>query len=95
MVNIRKHRFFWVYGLFVVLLVTVTSPAVQAEPLRFTYFYVTNTNNAGAGSLHQAILDSNLFIGRDHILFNIPTTDPGHDAALGVWFIDLSTVLPI
>lgn len=95
MVHMRKHLVYWAYGLVMILLLINSNPAVQAEPLRFTYFHVTNTNNSGAGSLHQAILDSNLFVGRDHILFNIPTTDPGYDAALGVWFIDLTTVLPI
>jgi hypothetical protein len=44
---------------------TVTSPAAT--------FVVTNTNNAGAGSLRQAILDANASTGtRDFIHFNIP-----------------------
>ena len=39
---------------------------------------VTNTNNAGAGSLRQAILDANTLGGTDTITFNIPLTDLKH-----------------
>ncbi len=40
-------------------------------------FVVINTNNAGAGSLRQAILDANaLFNSGDIITFNIPGTGP-------------------
>ena len=39
---------------------------------------VTNTNNAGAGSLRQAILDANALGGTDTITFNIPLTDLNH-----------------
>lgn len=35
-------------------------------------FIVTNTNDSGAGSLRQAILDANLSAGADSITFNIP-----------------------
>ncbi|MET0382596.1 MAG: hypothetical protein ABW032_04150, partial [Burkholderiaceae bacterium] len=35
-------------------------------------FVVTNTNDAGAGSLRQAILDANASAGADTIVFNIP-----------------------
>lgn len=37
---------------------------------------VTNTNNSGAGSLRQAILDANGAPGRDYICFNIPGAGP-------------------
>jgi titin len=37
-----------------------------------TVFMVTNTNDSGAGSLRQAILDSNATPGADSIAFNIP-----------------------
>ena len=40
-------------------------------------YTVTNTNNSGAGSLRQAILDANGTAQPDTIIFNIPTTDPG------------------
>nr|MBA3240670.1 right-handed parallel beta-helix repeat-containing protein [Acidobacteriota bacterium] len=42
-----------------------------------TTFNVTNTNDAGAGSLRQAILDANASIGTtDTIAFNIPGAGP-------------------
>jgi hypothetical protein len=39
---------------------------------------VTNTNDSGAGSLRQAILDANALGGTDTITFNIPLTDSKH-----------------
>lgn len=39
-------------------------------------FTVTNTANAGAGSLRQAILDANAAAGADNIVFNIPGMAP-------------------
>ena len=39
-------------------------------------FTVTNTNDAGSGSLRQAILDANALAGADTIAFNIPGTGP-------------------
>ena len=41
-------------------------------------FSVTNTNDSGAGSLRQAIIDANASPGTDTIAFNIPLTDPNH-----------------
>src|SRR5207244_10486254 len=41
----------------------------QLEAATFT---VTNTNDSGAGSLRQAILDANEITGTDTITFNIP-----------------------
>ncbi|MFO0699340.1 MAG: DUF4347 domain-containing protein, partial [Nitrospira sp.] len=41
-------------------------------------FTVTNTNNSGAGSLRQAILDANGNAGTDTIAFNIALNDPNH-----------------
>jgi trimeric autotransporter adhesin len=49
-------------------------------------FTVTNTNDAGAGSLRQAILDANANAGADVITFNISGT--------GVHTITLSSILP-
>lgn len=49
-------------------------------------FTVTNTNDAGAGSLRQAILDANLAVGPDTIDFNI--------AGAGVHTINLTSALP-
>ncbi|MGB7345432.1 MAG: hypothetical protein WBD20_14555, partial [Pirellulaceae bacterium] len=41
-----------------------------------TTFFVTNTNDAGAGSLRQAITDANALVGTDYIHFNIPGVGP-------------------
>ncbi len=49
-------------------------------------YTVTNTNDSGAGSLRQAILDANANAGADDIVFNISGT--------GVHTITLATVLP-
>ena len=50
-------------------------------------YTVTNTNGSGAGSLAQAILDSNARTGQDTVVFNIPDS--------GIHLIDLSkTPLP-
>lgn len=49
-------------------------------------FTVTNNNDAGAGSLRQAIIDANTAVGADDIVFNIGTG--------GVQTIDLLTPLP-
>ncbi|MCP5184674.1 MAG: DUF4347 domain-containing protein, partial [Pseudomonadales bacterium] len=52
----------------------------------FATFTVTNTNDSGAGSLRQAILDANANGGADIINFNIAGTGPH--------IINLSTSLP-
>lgn len=57
-------------------------------------FIVTNTNDAGAGSLRQAMLDADAAAGSDTILFNIPAGDPGHNAGAGIWTIQPLTPLP-
>ncbi len=57
---------------------------------------VTNTNNTGAGSLHQAIVDANANAAINEIKFNIPVSDPAYNAATGVFTITLTTdSLPI
>lgn len=57
-------------------------------------FTVTNTNNSGAGSLRQAILDAESHAGADIILFNIPEGVTGHDSDVGIWVIELLSGLP-
>ena len=53
------------------------SACVTPAPLGPTTFTVTNTNDAGAGSLRQAILDANARVGTlDTIGFNIPGGGP-------------------
>ena len=53
---------------------------------RLATYVVTNTNNSGAGSLRQAIIDANNNAGADIISFNISGT--------GTHTIGLSTALP-
>ncbi|MBD2461131.1 DUF4347 domain-containing protein [Oscillatoria sp. FACHB-1407] len=58
-------------------------------------FTVTNTNDSGAGSLRQAILDANANGEADTIQFNIPTSDPNYNAGPPVrWTIRPTTNLP-
>jgi hypothetical protein len=49
-------------------------------------FPVTNTNDSGAGSFRQALLDANAAVGADVITFNIP--------GAGVHTITLTSLLP-
>ena len=52
------------------------SEHVSLRRVRAAAFVVTNTNDSGAGSLRQAIIDSNANAGADTIGFNIPGTGP-------------------
>ena len=55
------------------------STDVQSDWLGLLNTYtVTNTNDSGAGSLRQAILDANANGGADTIDFNIAASDMGH-----------------
>jgi len=56
---------------------------------------VTNTNDAGAGSLRQAITDANSVYGPDIITFNIPASDPNYNSGTGVWTIAPLSDLPM
>lgn len=47
--------------------------AVTAEAATFT---VTNTNDSGAGSLRQAVLDANAAVGTDTIVFDATFNSP-------------------
>ena len=55
-------------------------------------YTVLNTNDAGLGSLRQAIINTNNREGPDEIRFNIPSSDPGFDGS--VWWIRPQTALP-
>ena len=58
-------------------------------------FTVINTNDAGAGSLRQAILSANANpMDADNIVFSILTSDPNYDAGTGVFTITLASLLP-
>jgi hypothetical protein len=61
------------YTLAVLLLLTGLPVATQS--VRAATYTVTNTNDSGAGSLRQAIIDTNNNPGPDTIAFNIPKSD--------------------
>ena len=63
-------------------------PHAYATTARST-FTVTNTNNSGAGSLHQAIINANTNVGFDTIQFNIPFSDLGYYPSADLFLIDL------
>ena len=50
--------------------------AISAINISAVTFTVTNTNNAGAGSLRQAIADSNAAAGSDTVVFNSTFNSP-------------------
>ena len=67
-----------------------------ATPTSAATFTVTNTADAGAGSLRQAILDANANAGADLIDFNIPAaTDAGCNAPTGVCTIQPVSSFPV
>ncbi|MBC8645683.1 MAG: hypothetical protein H7X85_00860 [Thermoanaerobaculia bacterium] len=59
--------------------VTLSALALWAVPTLASavIFTVTNTNDSGAGSLRQAILDANGMGGTDDIVFAIPGSRAG------------------
>ncbi len=65
----------------------LTATVAQADT-----FTVINTNDAGAGSLRQAIFDANANAGPDTIEFNISTNDPNYNGQW--WTITLVSPLP-
>jgi uncharacterized repeat protein (TIGR01451 family) len=74
---------------------------LQFEPLESrlllsTTYTVLNTNDSGAGSLRQAIFDSNASVGVvDTIAFNIDVSDPGYIASRDAFAIQPLSALPI
>ena len=73
-------------------LVLMLLPGGQAAEA--STFDVTNTNDSGAGSLRQAILNANTNPGLDYVEFHIPITDKDCDAISGVCVIAPLTELP-
>lgn len=57
-------------------------------------YLVTNTADAGAGSLRAAMTSANSGAGVNNISFDIPESDPGYNSATGIWTITLATALP-
>ncbi len=75
---------------------TVQSAATNWQGSLLTYV-VTNTNNAGAGSLRQAILDANANVGTDLITFNItaPLVNGAHTISLSAKLPDVDDTVTI
>jgi hypothetical protein len=68
--------------------------AVNFSPAPANVYTVITTGDTGPGTLRQALTDANAHTGADTIAFNIPTTDAGYNALVGVWTIQPATALP-
>jgi titin len=82
---------------FLVLVMVLAQLPWSSRPARALTYTVTNTNDSGAGSLRQAIIDANFPIALPpHLIqFNIDaSTDPGCNAATGVCTIQPASALP-
>ena len=75
----------------------VGGPTQEAWRALLNTFTVTNTNNSGAGSLRQAILDANALAGTDTITFNIaaPLVAGGHTISLTIALPSISDAVII
>ncbi|MCG3155910.1 MAG: hypothetical protein DKINENOH_02518 [bacterium] len=70
-------------GLQTIALSLAAGMTLFAASLAFSAtFTVTNTADAGPGSLRDAISQANGNLGADVIIFNIPTTDPNFDGSV-------------
>jgi len=86
--SILNRKIFLCFSIFLTIMII---PDLSAD-----IFVVTNTNDSGVGSLREAIENSNNHSGADTIIFNINISDPGYDAAKGIWLIQpLSSLSPI
>ena len=69
--------------------------AIASLKINAATWTVTNTSDAGAGSLRQAITSANSNpMDADNIVFNIPSSDPNYNATTGVYTITLASLLP-
>jgi len=57
-------------------------------------YVVSNTNDTGAGSFRQAVIDANANAGADTIAFSLLTSDTNYSWGTGVWTISLGSALP-
>ncbi len=71
-----------------------TRPVTIEENSSVADILVTNCNDAGPGSLREAINIANLHTGPDTILFAIPEGVPGYRADAGIWVIQPKSDLP-
>jgi hypothetical protein len=81
----RLRCSFDVVGAVAVIAVMAAVLFVPASALGSASIVVTNTHDSGPGSFREAILDANASGPGSTIVFNIPETDPGFNAA-GGWF---------
>jgi hypothetical protein len=72
------------FSLAIVLALLVALAAGGGRPASGAPFTVTNANDAGAGSLRQAILDANASAGLDTIDFDPTAFPPGSPATIAV-----------
>ena len=80
-------------GLLGAAVIAFTGVVYEATSVSASSFEVTNTSDAGAGSLRQAILDANSAGAGPHdIVFNIPASDSGFDGT--VFTIQPATPFP-
>lgn len=75
------------------LFATFFTVVTSSDSYAATYT-VINTNDAGAGSLRQAITDANGNGGADTIEFAIPISDPNYNATYGWFKISVTGYLP-
>ncbi|MGA7306336.1 MAG: hypothetical protein WBW88_15770, partial [Rhodothermales bacterium] len=68
-----SRRFVYIHSVLALCLGITTTLFAQQQIL------VTNTADAGNGSLRQAIVDANATLGADDIMFSIPNTDAGYN----------------
>ncbi|HIQ05941.1 MAG TPA: CSLREA domain-containing protein, partial [Anaerolineae bacterium] len=85
------------FGLTLLLLVLVVAPVLaDTFTVNTTADYDDGSCDAGDCTLREAIIAANSSPGPDTIAFNIPDTDPGYNAATGVWRIQPSlTPVPL
>jgi parallel beta-helix repeat protein len=89
----KKYLITTCRSILILVLLLAAQPLVL-QPAQATTFPVNNTNDSGAGSLRQAIIDANNNTGPDNIAFNIPVTDPGYSILSDAWVIQPNTLLP-
>jgi parallel beta-helix repeat protein len=77
-----------------ILVLLLAGQTIITRTAQATTYTVTNTNDSGAGSLRQSIIDSNNNPNPDIIAFNIPLSDPGYNVVSDVWLIQPTTLLP-
>jgi parallel beta-helix repeat protein len=75
---------------FIAILIAVF--ALQPNQVAADTLTVTITDDAGPGTLRQAIIDANANAGADDLVFDIPTTDTRYNGSF--WTIFLASALP-